>query len=63
MTDFIQKVVTVLISQVNFVLFLFLLFQFTLLDKPSMSLNNFDHPIRNFSAAFPAFRAASVCYK
>ena len=48
MTDFIQKVVTVLISQVSFGLFLFLLFQFTLLDKPSTSLDNLDHPIRNF---------------
>ena len=49
MPDFIQKVVTVLISQVSFGLFLFLLFQFTLLDKPSTSLDNFNHPIRNFS--------------
>ncbi|CAH0541426.1 hypothetical protein [Oscillospiraceae bacterium] len=47
MTDFIQKVVTVFISQSGFGLFLLLLFQFTLLDKSGTGLDNLNHPSCN----------------
>ncbi len=58
MTDFIQKVVTVFISQSGFGLFLLFAFQFTLLDKSGTGLDNLNHQAAICSATFSAFREA-----